>query len=191
MTTLSPDRLQQIGTTVAIILGVWGAGLSTYQELRTHEKEKPRIFTQLKVTRSDFVENQKSRPATFSVKVSNSGQIPITFLPRVSFVTANPGSGFAQTFIGQFSSDDTYSLPKTLQPGEQILAQATAPESEMVFGPNVSYAVFVRSADGQVYFTESTAGPIKTAEAYETMQKHVRYQTKVEFESLPALALQR
>lgn len=191
MATPSTDRLQQIGTIFAIILGVWGAGLSTYQEFRTREKDKPRIFTQLTVSRPDYVENLKSRPATFLVKVHNSGQTPITFLPSVAFVASNPGSGFANTFNGQFSSDATYSLPKTLQPGEQASALATASESDSVFGPNMQYAVLVQSTDGQIYFTESIAGPIKTAEAYEALQKHVKYQAKVEFGSKPAIALPR
>lgn len=191
MATSSSDHLQQIGIVSAIILGVWGAGLSTYQEFRTREKETPKIFTQLTVSRPDYNENLKSRPATFSVKVHNSGQTPITFLPSVSFVASNPGSGFASTFSGQFSSDATFSLPKTLQPGEQASATATAPESDPVFGPNMQYAVLVKSADGQIYFTESTVGPIKTVEGYATLQKYVKYQAKVEFGSKPAIALPR
>jgi hypothetical protein len=191
MATTSSDRLQQIGTVFAIVLGVWGAGLSTYQELRSREKEKPRVFAQLTISRPDYVETIKSRPVTFLVKVHNSGQTPITFLPSVSFVASNPGSGFANTFNGQFSSEASFSLPKTLQPGEQATALATATESDSVFGPNMQYAVLMQSTDGQIYFVESIAGPIKTAEAYEALQKHVKYQAKVEFGSKPAIALPR
>ncbi len=191
MSTQSPDRLQQFGTIVAIILGVWGAGLSTYQELRTHVREKPAIYTQLTVSRPDYVENAKSRPATFAVNVSNSGQAPVTVLPGVSFVAFNPASGFSKSFTGQITSGATYSLPKTLQPGEQIAATASAAESDSLFGPNMQYAVLVQTADNQLFYSEYIVGPIKTAEAFEALQKAVKYQAKVEFGSKPAIPVSR
>ncbi|OYY74567.1 MAG: hypothetical protein B7Y40_04300 [Gammaproteobacteria bacterium 28-57-27] len=191
MNTQPTDRLQQIATVVAIALGIWGAGLSTYQELRTREKEKPTIYTQLTVSRPDYVENAKSRPATFTVKVHNSGQTPITLRPAVSFIAYNPASDFSNTFKGQFASEATYSLPKTLQPGEQAAATATAAESDPVFGPNIQYAVLVQATDNQLYFAENIAEPIKTAEAFEALQRYVKYQAKVEFESKPAVTLSR
>lgn len=183
------DRLQRVGTVVAIALGIWGATLSTYQEFRTREKEKPILYTQLSVSRPEYDESAKSRPATFTLNVHNSGHVPITLIPAVSFVAFNPASGFSSTFKGQFAAKETYALPKTLQPGEQTTAIAVASDSSPVFGPNMQYVVLVQAADKKLYYAENMVGPIKTAEAFEALQENVRYQSKVEFGSKPALAL--
>lgn len=65
----------------------------------------------------------------------------------------------------------------------------TVSDSDFVFGPNMRYAVFLPSVDGAIYMTENIAGPFKAAEAYEVLQKHVKYQAKIEFSSKPAIAL--
>ncbi|MFY1863641.1 hypothetical protein ACOTCA_06665 [Achromobacter xylosoxidans] len=183
------DRLQQIGTVVAIILGIWGAGLSTYQEFRAREREKPNLYTQLTLSRPPYVEAAKSRPATLALNINNSGKAPITLHPEISFVAFNPASGFSRTVIGQLVTQATYALPKTLQPGEQTTATATTPDSDALFGPNMQYSVLIQTVDKQIYFAQNIAGPIKTAEAFEALQNYVKYQSKVDFESRPALAL--
>nr|WP_147308972.1 hypothetical protein [Cupriavidus taiwanensis] len=186
VTVKSHDRLQQAGTVVAIALGLWGAGLSTYQAVHSLEKERPRLYTHLTLSRADYAENAKSRPATFSVKVHNSGHAPVTLLPSVTFLVTNPASGFTRTYDGQFASDSAYSLPKTLNPGEQTSATATTPDSDSVFGINMRYAVALQSADGESYYTTYVSGPMKTPEAYDVLQQHIKYQAKVEFGSKPA-----
>ncbi|WP_454695095.1 hypothetical protein [Achromobacter aegrifaciens] len=183
------DRLQQIGTVVAIILGIWGAGLSTYQEFRTREREKPNLYTQLTLSRPAYVEGAKTRPATFALNINNSGKAPITLHPEISFAVFNPASGFSSTFIGQLATQATYALPKTLQPGEQATASAIVSNSDALFGPNMHYSVLIQTVDKQIYVAQHTVGPIKTAEAFEALQEYVKYQSKVDFESKPALAL--
>jgi hypothetical protein len=183
------NRMQRVATVVAMLLGIWGAGLSTYQQLRLNQKEKPTIYTQLTVSREPYLENAKSRPATFAVKVHNSGEASITLRSMVSFVVYNPASGLSSMFRGHFDSEDRYPLPRTLKPGDQVSATAIADESESLFGPDVQYLVVVQGIDNQFYVAENTEGPIRDATAAATLRQHAKYQSMIDFESRAAVAV--
>lgn len=153
-------------------------------------EDVPKIYSQLSLARPDFKEGAKSRPATFVVTAQNSGQASITFLPTVSVVVSNPGSGLSKALSGQLASKVSYGLPKTLKAGEEIAATIVTEDSDSVFGPNMSYVIILQTVEGQIYFAENVVGPIKDAEAYEVLLKNAKYQAKVEFESRPAIMLQ-
>lgn len=190
MSGWSSDTWQKIGIVFAIVFGLWGAGLSSFQEYRAYKKGVPKIYSQLSLARPDFKEGAKSRPATFVVTAQNSGQASITFLPTVSVVVSNPGSGLSKALSGQLASKVSYGLPKTLKAGEEIAATIVTEDSDSVFGPNMSYVIILQTVEGQIYFAENVVGPIKDAEAYEVLLKNAKYQAKVEFESRPAIMLQ-
>ena len=191
MASTSPSKLQSVGTIVAIALGLWGAGLSTYQAWQSHEASIPQLFTQMSVSRESYTADTAARPATINVGFENSGQVQVSLLSPATIIVSNPGSGFSRSYPANFSKSGPYELPVTLQPGTHALATATITDSAQVFGPDLQYAILAQSTDGRLYFSSRTAGPIKTAEAYEAMQKYVRYQSKVDFQSSPATVVRR
>lgn len=190
MNRWSTEAWQKIGIIFAVIFGVWGAGLSTYQEYRSYMKGAPMIYTQLSLTRPNFKEGDKHRAATFVVTIQNSGQTSLTFLPAVSVVVFNPESSFSQTLSGQLATTEAYGLPKTLKPGEQTAATFAAEDSDSVFGPNLRYSIILQSVEGPLYFAENMAGPIKDSETYKALMENVKYQSKAEFQSRPTVMVQ-
>lgn len=190
MSGWSSDTWQKIGIVFAIAFGLWGAGLSTFQEYRNYKKGVPKIYTQLTVSRPDFKEGAKSRPATFVVTANNAGQSSLTFMPTVSVLVVNPGSGLSQTVSGQLATSEVYGLPQTLKSGERITATFMSDDSDAVFGPNMQYIVILQTEEGLLYITENRAGPIKDADAYKSLLEMVKYQAKVNFQSRPAAMME-
>lgn len=190
MASLSSNRLQSVGTVVAIVLGLWGAGLSTHQAYQDHKASIPHLFTQLTVTRASYDAAATSRPATVKVGFENSGHSQISLLSP-TIIVSNPGSGFSRSYPAHFTTGASFELPVTLQPGAHATATAIIQDSASVFGPNLQYAVVAQSTGGKLFISTRTAGLIKTAKAYETLQKYVRYQAKVDFQSSPAVMVRR
>jgi len=191
MASSSTSKLQSVGTVVAIVLGLWGAGLSTYQAYQVHKSSIPHLFTQVSVTRASYAAAATTRPATIKVGFENSGHGQISLLSPVTIIVSNPGSGFTSSYPAQFNTGAAFELPVTLQPGAHASAAAVIQDSASVFGPNLQYAVVAQSTDGRLFLSTRTAGPIKTAKAYEALQKYVRYQSKVDFQSSPAVVVRR
>ena len=191
MASSSTEKLQSVGTVVAIVLGLWGAVLSTYQAYQVHKSNIPHLFTHMSVTRASYAADTATRPATIKVGFENSGPGQISLLSPVTIIVSNPGSGFSSSYPAHFNTGTAFELPVTLKPGAHADATAIIQDSASVFGPNLQYAVVAQSTDGRLFLSTRTTGPIKTAKAYETLQKYVRYESKVDFQSSPAVVVRR
>jgi len=185
------NRLQSVGIIAAILLGLWGAGLSSYQEYRSLKKEEPHIYVQLSISRASYKEGAKSRPVTFTARIQDAGESTITLLPNVTFLEFNPGSGLISKLDGKVATDVTYPLPQVLKPGDSISASITVPDEDQIFEPNLQYAVVIQTADNKAYLASGTTTRLTTTQSYDTMLKYIKYSSKMEFSSRPAVLLQR
>lgn len=190
MSVRKSSRLQNVGIVAAMIFGVWGAGLSSYQEYRLEKKEQPRIYVQLTVSRDPYKENAKSRPITFTARIQDSGESEITILPNVTFLVFNPGSGLTSKFDGKIAANSTYPLPQVLKAGDSISASTTVAGEDQLFAPNLQFAVVIQTANNEAYIASANSMKFTNTQAYDAMQEYIKYSAKVEFSSRLAVLLQ-
>ncbi len=185
------DKWQNIGILFAILLGLHGAGLSSYQAYVDLKTNSPVLITQMSISRSNYAENIPIRPATFRVLVHNSGNTRLTLAPTVYISVLNPQHDNAFHYNGQLSTDHPYSLPKTVEPGQQIEVSIEAVDSNLIFGPNIRYELLLTSVEGTAFHYNYFAGPITDPKAMSALLEHVKYQAKIDFESQAAMVMGR